>query len=80
VVGGKAGIIAADRGNYIGVNFDTDKPGVICNCHPTSDVEYGEIGAIRKMTKSQRRYQKYLDVADCYEDFRHFLRCGAGCA
>jgi hypothetical protein len=77
LVSGKAGIIAADRGHYIGVNFDADKPGVIFNCHPTSEVEYGEIGAIRRMTKSQRRYQKYLDVADCYEDFRHFLRCGA---
>jgi len=58
VVSGKAGIIAADRGHYIGVNFDNDKPGVIFNCHPTSEVEYGEIGAIRKMTKSQRRRQR----------------------
>jgi hypothetical protein len=78
VVGGRAGIIAADRGHYIGVNFDTAKPGVIRNCHPTSEAEYGEIGAIRRMTTSQSRYQKYLDVADCYEDFRHFLQCGAG--
>lgn len=28
-VGERPGIIAEDRGNYIGVNFDDSKPGVI---------------------------------------------------
>ena len=59
---GKIGIIAADRGNYIGVNFDNDKPGEIMNVHPTDHVTYGGMGKIRKMTRSQRRYQKYLDT------------------
>ena len=40
IVNGRPGIIAADRGHYIGVNFDSDKPGVISNCHPTWMVEY----------------------------------------
>jgi hypothetical protein len=31
----KPGIIAEDRGNYIGVNLDTDKPGRVSNYHPT---------------------------------------------
>lgn len=63
---GKPGIIAADRGNYIGVNFDEDKPGVISNVHPTDDVEYGEMGKIRKMTRSQKRYRDYIkSEADC---------------
>lgn len=60
-VDGKPGIIAADRGNYIGVNFDDCKPGDIRNCHPTWKVEYLEMGTIRKMTRSQRRYQEYLN-------------------
>ena len=60
VIGGKPGVIAEDRGHYIGVNLDADKPGVICNAHPTSDVEYGGIGAVRKMTRSQERYRDYL--------------------
>jgi hypothetical protein len=59
VVGGKPGIIAEDRGHYIGVNFDADKPGVVCNAHPTSEVEYGEMGVVRKMTRSQQRYRDY---------------------
>jgi hypothetical protein len=59
VVGGKPGIIAEDRGHYIGVNFDDDKPGVVCNAHPTSEVEYGEMGKIRPMTRSQQRYRDY---------------------
>lgn len=74
VANGKPGIIAADRGHYIGVNFDTDKPGVIFNVHPADKVEYQEIGKVRKMTRSQRRYREYLDVAECFENFIHFLQ------
>lgn len=71
---GKPGIIAADRGHYIGVNFDAHKPGHILNAHPVDGVEYLEMGAIRPMTAAQRRYREYLDVADCFESFLHFLR------
>jgi len=46
-VSGKPGIIAKDCGSYIGVNFDSDKPGVIRNCHPTSEVQYLDMGKIR---------------------------------
>ena len=70
---GEPGIIAEDRGHYIGVNFDSDKPGVIMNVHPTDEVEYLGMGKIRKMTKAQARYQRYLSIGDCFEDFRHFL-------
>lgn len=74
IVGGKPGIIAADRGHYIGVNFDADRPGVICNAHPTSEVEYLEMGVIRRMTKAQQRYRDYCDVSECFESFLHFLQ------
>lgn len=37
---GKLGTIVEDRGHYIGVNFDEDKPGVVRNAHPTDGVEY----------------------------------------
>ncbi len=64
----KPGIIAQDMGNYIGVNFDTDKPGVVLPCHPTWKMEYLEMGEvrIRKMTRSQKRYQKFKDAEDWY--------------
>lgn len=62
VINGKHGIIAADRGHYIGVNFDADKPGVIRNAHPTWEVQYGDMGDIRPMTRSQKRYRDYLDA------------------
>ena len=66
VVCGKAGVIAEDRGHYIGVNFDEDKPGVIVNCHPTYEVEYGDMREIRKMTRSQKRYREYVAMdLDC---------------
>lgn len=58
--GNRPGIIAEDRGNYIGVNFDADKPGVICNVHPTDRVEYGDMGEIRKPTASQKRYRDFI--------------------
>lgn len=74
---GRPGIIAEDRGHYIGVNFDSDRAGIVFNVHPTDGVEYCEMGRLRKMTRSQRRYQEYLKCADCYDSFASFLRAGA---
>ena len=39
----------------------------ILNCHPTWEVEYQGIGKVRKMTRSQKRYQEYLNQRD-YND------------
>lgn len=36
MVDGEPGIITEDRGHYIGVTFDADKPGTVRNVHPTS--------------------------------------------
>lgn len=73
-IDGRPGVITADRGHYIGVTFDDQKPNMIMNAHPTWKIEYGELGRVRPMTASQRRYQEYLDVADCYPDgFKSFL-------
>lgn len=73
MVYGKPGIIVGDRGHYIGVNFDEDKPGVVKNAHPTSNVEYLDMGVIRRMTKSQARYQRYLSVSECFGSFMDFV-------
>ena len=73
IVNGKPGIIAEDRGNYIGVNFDEDNPGVIKNAHPTWKVVYLGMGVIRKSSRSAARYQAYLR-ADCCESFGEWLK------
>lgn len=73
-IDGKLGIIAEDRGHYIGVNFDDDKPGQISNCHPTYEVKYLQMGKIRKLTKSQRRYKRYLEYGDSFHSFIDFCR------
>jgi hypothetical protein len=73
-VNGQSGVIAECKGNYIGVLFDSDKPNNISVCHPTSEVEYGGMGKVRKMTKSQQRYRDYIKVADCFDNFAHYLR------
>jgi hypothetical protein len=72
IVSGKPGIIAADRGHYIGVNFDSHKPGVILNCHPTSEVEYGDMGELRKPSRYAARYQRYLEYGECFSNFLEF--------
>ena len=77
VVGGKPGVIAADRGHYIGVNFDADRPGVISNCHPTSEVTYGEMGTVRKPSRHAARYQRYLEYGDGFDSFLQFCRWDA---
>jgi len=72
-VNGKPGIIATNHRHYIGVNFDSDNPGEISNAHPTWKVVYMDMGTLRKPTRSQARYQKYLEVRDCFDSFHDFL-------
>jgi hypothetical protein len=72
VVGGKPGIIAEDRGHYIGVNFDKDRAGVVRNCHPTSEVVYGEMGEVRKPSRHAARYQRFLEYGECFSNFLDF--------
>lgn len=77
IVSGKPGVIAEDRGHYIGVNFDCDKPGVIFNVHPTDGVEYGDNGIVRKITAAQKRYRRFLEYGDCFDSFIGFCRWDA---
>lgn len=76
-VAGKAGVIAEDRGAYIGVLFDEDEPGTIYPCHPTWRVEYRGMGAVRQLPARQRRakarYQRFREFGDGFDSFRDFL-------
>jgi hypothetical protein len=69
---GKAGIIAEDRGHYIGVNLDTDKPCVVHNYHPKCGVKYLGMGTVRKLTRSQERYREFIR-ADYGHSFAEWL-------
>lgn len=73
IVRGRHGVIAEDRGNYIGVTFDDSAPTDVFNVHPTDHVEYGEMGKVRKLNRSQRRYQDYIK-ADCGYPFSEWLQ------
>ncbi len=76
VYDGKLGIIAADRGNHIGANLDSDKPGVIHNYHPTDGVECLDVGKVRKLTRSQQNYRDFLDIdgSDTFAEWMRFKR------
>ena len=74
VCDGKPGIIAEDRGAYIGVLLDECKPNDIRPFHPTCMVEYGEMGEVRKMNKSQQRYHDFLKVGDVFDSFGDYLK------
>lgn len=74
---GKPGIIAEDRGHYIGVNFDSDRPGVIKNAHPTSNVEYHGMGIIRKPSRWRQRYERYLEYGSGFASFVEYCRWDA---
>jgi len=73
MVYGEPGIIAEDRGHYIGVNLDSDKPGRVSNYHPTDGVQYLGMGKVRKLTRSQRNYRDFLN-ADCDCTFAEWLK------
>lgn len=73
---GRPGVIVEDRGNYIGVTFDDEEPGTVCNIHPTDDVEYLGMGTTRRVSRSRARYIYWREVAnDCCDiSFGDFLR------
>ena len=70
---GKPGVIAEDRGHYIGILLDKDKPGHINNYHPVDGIEYlDSIGNVRKPGRSQARYKRYLEWCECFDSFISF--------
>ena len=71
---GEPGIIVEDRGNYIGVTLDKDKPGVIGSYHPTDEVVYLGMGKARKVPKARERYLRYLNCGDTFDSFLEFCR------
>jgi len=73
-VDGKPGIIAKDNGHHIGINFDKDEPGVIFPAHPTWKVEYLGMGKVRQMTRSQKRYRRFLEFGDGFDSFLDYCR------
>ena len=73
---GEPGIIAEDRGHYIGVTLDSDKPGRVSNYHPTDGIEYLGMGTVRKPTRSQKRYRDFL-ASDCGNSFAEWLGISA---
>lgn len=43
IANGEPGVIMVDRGHYIGVILDSDPEKRIRNCHPTWEMQYGEM-------------------------------------
>ena len=65
---GESGVISKDRGNYVGITLDSEKPSQVSNVHPTDPnlVYLKTMAKPRKMTRSQKRYKEYIDSG--YED------------
>jgi len=73
IVYGKPGVIVGSSGPHLLVNFDEDKSTLFKPCHPTAEVQYGEMGKIRKLSRSQQRYLEYLH-SDCGDKFGEWLK------
>jgi hypothetical protein len=70
---GNPGIIYEDGGNYVAVNFESDKPGHCQYVHPTDPgLLYGEMGHVRKLTRSQHKYREWMR-SDCGLTFAEYL-------
>jgi hypothetical protein len=73
IADGKPGVIAEDRGNYIGILLDCDKPGHVDNYHPMYKIKYlDEMGKVRKPGKAQARYRRFLEYGDMFDSFLDF--------
>lgn len=70
---GRKGVIIQCLGNYIGVNFDDQKPGRYLPLHPTDNVKYLGIVKPRKMSASQKRYMHFLSL-DSDLKFSEYLK------
>jgi len=70
--GNRQGVITGARNQYVEIQFDGDKKpsGVF---HPTDGIKYLGIGDLPKITRSQERYHRYREVADCFDSFGQFL-------
>jgi len=70
---GRQGVISEDRGHYVGVTFDDEKPGTVGNFHPTTEgLEYLGMGKVRPMTRSQQRYKDFIR-ADTDQTFSEWM-------
>ena len=73
---GEGGIIWKDGGNYVCACMDSDKPGHTVNIHPADpNLQYGEMGEPRRLTRAQKRYREYLDSVyhEAGHSFAYFL-------
>ncbi len=81
VMDGKPGIIVEDRGHHLGVNFDADPIGRIVSVHPTWEMQYGEMGTVRRLRpaqeRSQARYRRFLEYGDAFSSFLAYCRWDA---
>lgn len=62
IANGKSGVIIGTNNAHITVNLDEDKPCVKTYWHPTWQMQYLDLGTVRKMTAGQKRYQEYRDA------------------
>lgn len=70
---GREGVIVSSEGQYVNIHFDGDKKR-IGPFHPTDGIEYLGMGTVPKLTRSQRSYLEYREVADSFDNFRQWLR------
>ena len=67
--GDREGVIVKTD-SHIHVIFDGEKNKSAL--HPTWEVEYLDMGKLPKTSKSQQRYQRYLEYGDGFSDFLSF--------
>jgi len=73
---GELGVIVKPISQYVGVNLDKDKYDVILPIHPKDpNLEYIEMRPLKKLTRGQKTYQRYLAESECFESFKEFLMC-----
>jgi hypothetical protein len=77
IVYGRAATIVEDRGHHIGITYDDEMPGRVHSAHPTCEVQYLDMGTVRKLSRSKLRYRRYLACDGRFSSFLEFCRWDA---
>lgn len=66
------GVIVGTMNQYLRIHLDGEnKPKGVY--HPTDRIEYLGMSVVPKLSAAQKRWRRYIELSDLFDNFREFL-------